>query len=272
MHITPCELGPTSPLPPLAGHPRVRAECACGTTFGAWDDAHMRDKFAEHLAIAKPFADVLEKDAPTAIDVHAWPEFFITGPGRAIASQTPCPHEYRLTDSCPGCDADRDRAAGRVFTPAEIDAAHEFARRYIERSRMSGRLIAQRRVVIACGCDYDGCEGWGMVPRYSAVEDAIPFVTIPMPVETVELPDEPYEEWRARRLQSHADLLANRVALTLDQLTALPADAVVCDRYASAWGSRRPGRWWNGQNELTADALFKSYGPLSLLDDPARYA
>lgn len=181
MHITPCQLGHGGPLPPLSGHPRVRAECACGTTFGAYDESQLRNLYADHLAIPKPFADVLEKDAPTAIDVHAWPDFFISGPGRAIASQTACPHDYRLTDSCPGCDADRERAAGRVFTPAEIDAAREFARAYIERSGISAGLIAQRRVVVACGCDYDGCEGWGMVPRYSAVEDAIPFVTIPAP-------------------------------------------------------------------------------------------
>lgn len=110
MLITPCALSPIGPLPPLFGHPRVRADCACGTTFGAWDESHLRNKYAEHLSISQPPAEVLAKDAPTLADVHKWPEFFILGPGRAVASQTPCPHDYRLTDSCPGCDADRERA------------------------------------------------------------------------------------------------------------------------------------------------------------------
>lgn len=110
MHITPCSLGPIGPLPPLFGYPRVRADCGCGTTFGAWDEFHLRNKYAEHLAIARPPAELLAKDAPTLADVHAFPEFFITGPGRAVASKTRCAHDYFLTDSCPGCDADRERA------------------------------------------------------------------------------------------------------------------------------------------------------------------
>lgn len=110
MHITPCSLGPIGPLPPLAGHPRVRADCACGTTFGAYDDAQLRNLYADHLTIEVPPAEVLAQDAPTLADVHRWPHFFISGPGRAVASQTPCPHDYRLTDSCPGCDADQERA------------------------------------------------------------------------------------------------------------------------------------------------------------------
>lgn len=110
MHITPCSLGPIGPLPPLNGRPRVHADCACGSYFGAWDEAALRNKFAEHLTIPRPPAELLAKDAPTVADVTAWPEFFITGPGRAIAQVTRCHHNYCLTSSCPGCDADQERA------------------------------------------------------------------------------------------------------------------------------------------------------------------
>lgn len=43
---------------------------------------------------------------PTVDDVRRWPEFFIAGPGREVANRTECPHDYLLTSSCSGCDAD----------------------------------------------------------------------------------------------------------------------------------------------------------------------
>lgn len=108
--VIPCQLGPLVPGAPLFGRSRVRAECACGTTIAGWDDAQVRNLYAQHLAIPRPPADVLAKDAPTVDDVRQWPDFFISGPGRRVASATPCPHDYRLTDSCPGCDADAEVA------------------------------------------------------------------------------------------------------------------------------------------------------------------
>lgn len=44
----------------------------------------------------------------TADDVRQWPYYFVDGPGREIASKTDCGHGYRLTDSCPGCDAEQE--------------------------------------------------------------------------------------------------------------------------------------------------------------------
>ncbi|MEE2040127.1 hypothetical protein Q8791_23190 [Nocardiopsis sp. CT-R113] len=43
---------------------------------------------------------------PTVADVRSYPTFYICGPGRELAENTRCPHEYFLTDSCPGCAAD----------------------------------------------------------------------------------------------------------------------------------------------------------------------
>lgn len=54
-----------------------------------------------------PPADVLARPI-TAADVKAYPDYFIIGAGRDIASHTLCDHGYYLTDSCPGCDADDD--------------------------------------------------------------------------------------------------------------------------------------------------------------------
>lgn len=110
MNITPCQLGPIGPLPPLNGHPRVRADCACGITFGAWDEPEIRGMYALHLTIRRPSDDVLAKDEPDVDDVRANPRFFVYGPGRRVTAMTRCPHDYYLTDSCPGCDADQERA------------------------------------------------------------------------------------------------------------------------------------------------------------------
>lgn len=113
MNINPCQLGPIHPGHPLFGRPRVRAACGCGVVFTAWDDAQLRDLYAEHLTVPVPPAEVLAQDAPTVADVKAWPDFFMAGPGRAVAQATECPHAYHLTDSCPGCDHDEEQAATR---------------------------------------------------------------------------------------------------------------------------------------------------------------
>ncbi|MUL39613.1 hypothetical protein FZ103_00190 [Streptomonospora sp. PA3] len=46
----------------------------------------------------------------TPADIAADPEYWIAGPGRVLAEATPCGHPggYRLTDSCPACDADEE--------------------------------------------------------------------------------------------------------------------------------------------------------------------
>ncbi|QIS00974.1 hypothetical protein F5X71_00300 [Nocardia brasiliensis] len=102
----------------LFGRSRVRADCACGITISAWGAAQLRELYARHLTIPRPPAEVLAKDSPTVADVRLWPDFFISGPGRAVASCTHCPHDYYLTDSCPGCDADAeaDRAPADFVT------------------------------------------------------------------------------------------------------------------------------------------------------------
>lgn len=109
MNIKPCQLGLIHPGRPLFGRPRVRADCGCGYFFTAWDDAQLRDLYADHLTIPTPPAEVLAKDAPTVADVRRWPDFFISGPGRAVAQVTECAHAYKLTSSCPGCDEDQAR-------------------------------------------------------------------------------------------------------------------------------------------------------------------
>jgi hypothetical protein len=40
--------------------------------------------------------------------IREFPEYYIAGPGRERASETNCRHDYRLTDSCPGCDLDQE--------------------------------------------------------------------------------------------------------------------------------------------------------------------
>lgn len=39
----------------------------------------------------------------TVRDITRYPDFYIAGPGRALASQTDCGHGYNLTDSCTCC-------------------------------------------------------------------------------------------------------------------------------------------------------------------------
>jgi hypothetical protein len=79
----------------------------CGVPFfGATFDT-VADQFAEHAAIPMPPADILAAPLTPAI-VRDYPHYYISGRGRPLADRTDCPHRYRLTDSCPGCDHDFD--------------------------------------------------------------------------------------------------------------------------------------------------------------------
>ena len=65
-----------------------------------------RDWIAEEVANApQPSISMLLRKI-TPADVKAYPLYFIVGHGRDIAGKTRCAHNYFLTDSCPGCDAD----------------------------------------------------------------------------------------------------------------------------------------------------------------------
>ncbi|WP_439377454.1 hypothetical protein [Amycolatopsis lexingtonensis] len=54
---------------------------------------------------------MIHTEIPTVADVLADPAYWIAGPGRAVADRTDCPHGYRLTSTCPPCDAEQERAA-----------------------------------------------------------------------------------------------------------------------------------------------------------------
>lgn len=49
----------------------------------------------------------------------------------------------------------------------------EFIKCYCERAGKSWETLQEFRAVVRCRCDYDGCEGWAMVP-YSCVDDYEP--------------------------------------------------------------------------------------------------
>ncbi|MFE3280062.1 hypothetical protein [Nocardia sp. NPDC059239] len=87
----------------LGGHDVHRGTCACGITVRGFTLAGAQADYARHAAVPAPPADVLARPI-TRADVQANPDYFISGPGRAIASQTDCGHGYYLTDSCPCCD------------------------------------------------------------------------------------------------------------------------------------------------------------------------
>ncbi|WP_280381395.1 hypothetical protein [Nocardia wallacei] len=87
----------------IGGHDVYRATCACGQPIrGMTIDAAQAD-FDRHKAIPTPPADVLARPI-TLADLKAYPDYFISGPGRALAGRTDCGHGYYLTDSCPCCD------------------------------------------------------------------------------------------------------------------------------------------------------------------------
>jgi hypothetical protein len=66
-------------------------------------------------ATLAPPADILAT-TPTAQTVILFPDYYINGPGRAVASTTLCDHGCHLTDSCPGCDHDQDNRLGVFAT------------------------------------------------------------------------------------------------------------------------------------------------------------
>ena len=41
----------------------------------------------------------------------------------------------------------------------------EFIKTYCERSNISWETLSQRCIVVSCDCDYEGCQGWGMVSK-----------------------------------------------------------------------------------------------------------
>lgn len=69
--------------------------------------ADVVDVLVDELAAKVPPAEVMLRPI-TPADVRRWPEFFISGAGRVLASKTDCGHGYWLTDSCPVCAAEHD--------------------------------------------------------------------------------------------------------------------------------------------------------------------
>lgn len=95
----------------LFGRPRIAAQCVtCDVPLGGWTIEDARMNFERHQTIPAPPADILARPLAPA-DIQAYPAYFIEGRGRAVASSTLCAHDYYLTDSCPGCDADQDTDA-----------------------------------------------------------------------------------------------------------------------------------------------------------------
>ncbi len=76
--------------------------CSCGKLIWGWTVEGVEDQFDRHASIPVPPAEVLARRI-TVADVKAYPEYFISGPGRKVASATDCGHGYYLTDSCPCC-------------------------------------------------------------------------------------------------------------------------------------------------------------------------
>jgi hypothetical protein len=94
----------------LFGRTRVRAQCVtCNVPLGDWTIGEVRANFERHKTIPAPPAEVLARPI-VKDDIRAYPDYFISGRGRRLASVTLCPHDYYLTDSCPGCDADQEAA------------------------------------------------------------------------------------------------------------------------------------------------------------------
>ncbi|QYN17498.1 hypothetical protein [Amycolatopsis sp. DSM 110486] len=71
------------------------------------DGASRLSKFLDARGANAPVppADVLARTI-TYADVQAYPDYFILGPGQAVASTTDCGHGYNLTDGCPNCGTD----------------------------------------------------------------------------------------------------------------------------------------------------------------------
>ena len=67
----------------------------------AWDKEHGRSRPMPYVAELPPRATLLAP--PTKDTVRRYPAYYISGPGRLLAEQVLCEHDYRLTDSCPCC-------------------------------------------------------------------------------------------------------------------------------------------------------------------------
>lgn len=106
-----------------------------------------------------PPASVLAR-TPTVADVRAWPQYFIAGPGYAIASTTDCGHGYHLTDSCPGCDADAqangtdgDRLLDRTSAnaPTDVVSIYRAADKDMFTVHVNGKFVVTAYVDLAYG-------------------------------------------------------------------------------------------------------------------------
>lgn len=87
----------------IGGRTRHRATCpTCGSVCTGWTAQDALANLAAHQAIPVPPASVLAQPLTHPI-VSAYPDYFISGCGRAVAIRTDCGHGYRLTDSCPCC-------------------------------------------------------------------------------------------------------------------------------------------------------------------------
>lgn len=73
-----------------------------------------RGPMAEHWFLDAysplPPAEIFERGL-NKLDAHRYSNY-LYGPGYSILSATKCRHEYYLTDSCPGCDADEENHTG----------------------------------------------------------------------------------------------------------------------------------------------------------------
>ncbi len=86
----------------LRGRRATRAAQIAAATAD-WDadrieDDSMTDGFAYPVPDSPKLAGKV-----TATDIGLYPEYYVSGPGRAAAEGSDCPHGYRMTDSCPNC-------------------------------------------------------------------------------------------------------------------------------------------------------------------------
>ncbi|WP_431889411.1 hypothetical protein [Nocardiopsis alba] len=98
--------------------PMAAADLVRQTTQGVYLTPHGRSLLPEGHPARKQVSplvwdwgrDPYPHDEPEELltkgDIRQYPAYYILGPGRERAEATRCPHDYCLTDSCPGCDAD----------------------------------------------------------------------------------------------------------------------------------------------------------------------
>ncbi|MGY1946651.1 hypothetical protein [Nocardia asiatica] len=91
------------PYKGIGGRTRYSFSCVTCDVFcsGSTED-EARAAFEAHRSIPAPAPAGFDVPLTAAI-VSEYPEFYISGPGRQIASATDCGHGYWLTDSCPCC-------------------------------------------------------------------------------------------------------------------------------------------------------------------------